>query len=810
MSANTKHGVDFEIGHVLFVDTVAYSQLLIDEQREVLAALNRVIKETPCVRRAESANKLIRLPTGDGVALVFYDSPEAPVECALEIGKTLKTCPQLKLRMGIHSGPVSRVLDVNDQSNVAGAGINVAQRVMGCGDAGHILVSRRAAEDLAVYKRWEPYLHELGECEVKHAMRLCLFNLYTEEVGNPALPDKMKAAHELAAPAVVARERNINRRKVFLIAASLLIFGSFGALYFSFHQQNRISIPKTNFVEDLPVREKGIAVLPFSNLSDNKEDAYFAEGMQDEILTVLAKAADLKVISRTSVMQYKDEARRNLREIARALGVAHVVEGTVQRVGDRIRVSAQLIDARSDSHLWAQHFDRPFTDVFAIQTELAGQIVNQLKARLSPAEKAAMEVRPTSDLPAYDLFVRARQMLGASSFGVQGTQNLFSAAQLLGEAVKRDPAFFLAYCRLASVHDQIYLSGLDRTSVRLALADSAIQSALRLRPDAGETHLALAEHRYCCYLDYNGASEQLKVARQLLPNEPLVFELGGYIDRRQGRWNESIQNLQRALELDPRNANVLQQIALSYGYLRRFAEKARVLEHALALEPDNASIRIARADVEVAWRADLKPLQETIEQIINQDPSAITGIADDCFFVALCERDQAAMQRALNVMPEHGYSNGSVVFSRAWCEGLAARVRNDFANAKKAFTEARGDNEKILRDKPDNVEALSVLGMIDAGLGNKEQAIEEGKRAVALLPVSKDSINGALLLQNLAVIYAWTGEGELASRQLELIVEIPNDVSYGSLKLHPMWDPLRGDPRFEKIVASLAPAAAAP
>ena len=557
----------------------------------------------------------------------------------------------------------------------------------------------------------------------------------------------------------------------------------------------------------MPAAEKSIAVLPFENLSEKKSDANFANGVHDEILTDLAKVSDLKVISRTSTMQYRTGMERNLREIGKALGAAHVVEGSVQRDGQRVRVSVQLIDARSDTHLWAESYERDVADTFALESELAETIVAQLKAKLSPEEKAAIEEESTSDPLAHDLYLEANALITAPLFNVQGTQNLFEAADLLEKAVARDPSYFQAYCKLASVHDQIYLNGPDHTPARLALADAAIKAAQRLRPDAGETHLALAEHLYCGFLDYDRARRELELARRSLPNEPLVFELAGFMDRRQGRWDASTRNLLRALELDPRNTYTLQQLAASYYYMRRYADQAAILDRALAILPNDAGLRVTRAGIALRQSADPGPLHATIDTIVAENPAAAPGLADEWLYLALCERDAVGLDRALAAMPSTGYSNAGFVFPRSWCEAIAARSTRREETARVAFAVAREEVEKTLRDQPDYGESLCLVGMIDAALGRKEEAIREGRGAVELLPLDKDSINGALAIKYLAVIYAWTGEVDQAIQQLQHAAAIPSDVSFGELRLHPFWEPLRGDPRFEKIVASLAPIA---
>ncbi len=798
MSAEVKAKDELEIAHILFIDTVGYSRLLIQEQRQLLEDLSAVVRSTDCFRTADAAGKLIRLPTGDGMALVFSEDPEAPVRCALEVSRAAKEHSHLPLRMGIHSGPVSRVVDVNDRVNVAGGGINTAERVMNCGDAGHILLSKRAADDLAEYDRWQPYLHSLGECEVKHGAKVSLVNLYTDELGNPHLPTRLKQAIEKQA-ARRAAQTAVLRRKFFVwagVSAALVAISIAGYAAYRLGVRHPPSASGPS--------SKSIAVLPFENLSDEKQNMFFTDGVQDEILNDLAKVADLKVISRTSVMQYRSSATRNLRQIAKELGVAHILEGTVQRSGNQVRVSAQLIDARTDTHLWAERYDRDLADVFAIESELAKEIVSQLQAKLSPAEKAAIEERPTSDLRAYELYVRAKDLM-TRAVNVRAEKNLIEAADLLNEAVTRDPMFFLGYCELASAHDQIYLGNIDHTPARLALADAAVKAALKLRPDSGETHLALAEHLYCGFLDYDRARQEVELARRTLPNEPRLYELAGYIDRRQGRWNESVTNLRRALELDPNNFYVLQQIARSYDFLRDFPNEVAVLDRALTIAPDDAGARLQRAAVDLEWHADVSSMHSTIESIVTQNPALAEGLAGAWLDLALCERDPASADRALAAVPAEGSSNEGFAFPRAWCSAVIARTRGNDTGARADFTAARVEAAKFVRDQPLYGPALCVLGLIDAGLGRKEEAIGEGRRAVELLPVSKDAINGALLIEYLALIYTWCGDKDHAIEQLAIVADMPSSVNYGQLKLHPYWDPLRGDPRFEKIVASLAP-----
>ena len=447
MSVEPNSDLQLEIGYLLLIDVVGYSKLLVNEQVELLQELNQIVRSTPSFRNAEAKGKLIRLPTGDGMALVFFRSPEEPAQCALEIHTALKSHPHLQLRMGVHSGPVNQITDVNDRSNVAGTGINVAQRVMDCGDAGHILLSKHVADDLAQYRHWQPYLHDLGEWEVKHGLRLNLVNLYKDGLGNPVIPEKLKRGQRWKKRGTPVRPVRPLRWLKFALVAALLLAALALTSTFLISFRRALSTAETSFGPPamVAVPEKSIAVLPFENLSDDKQNTYFADGVQDEILTDLSKVADLKVISRTSVMQYKNSAQRNLREIGKVLGVAHILEGTVQRSGGRVRVSAQLIDARTDDHLWAERYDRELADVFAIESELAKQIVSQLKSKLSPEEKAAIEQKPTADLAAHDLYIRAKTLIASSALSTPLAESLLEAVRLLNQAVERDPAFARAY-----------------------------------------------------------------------------------------------------------------------------------------------------------------------------------------------------------------------------------------------------------------------------------------------------------------------------------------------------------------------------
>jgi TolB-like protein/class 3 adenylate cyclase len=1082
-----EHEVDedpaLEIAHVLLIDVVGYSKLLVNEQIELLQNLNQIVRGTESFRAAEATGKLIRVPTGDGMALLFFHSPEEPVRCALEISRALQERPHIQLRMGVHSGPINRISDVNDKTNIAGSGINIAQRVLDCGDAGHILLSKHIAEDLTSYRQWQPFLHDLGECEVKHGLRLHLFNLYKDGLGNPQIPEKLKrrrrehgAGVTIRPPPMLmdfgdyelleqigrggqgvvfrARQKSLNRivalkviglglwateanlkrfRREAEAAAALEHPGIVpihevgerdGSCYFSMKfveggqldivakrepmplrraaeliakvartvhyahehgilhrdikpgnilldeegephltdfglarlvetessvtqtldvlgtpsymapeqavgnnaavsrltdvyglgavlyqlltgqppfaggttyetiklvldtepRQPRLLNPKIDrdlsticlkclekdskrryssalaLAEDLerwlkhepilarrtgifargrkwvqrnPARAlsaaclvalaaatgwivwkselirqpltNGIAVLPFESLSEQKEQAAFADGVQDDILTKLAKIGDLKVISRNSVMEYR--GKRNVRQIGDALRVSHVLEGSARRSGDRIHLNAQLIDTRTDTHVWAEEYDRDLNDLFAVQAEIAQKVAQHLRAKLSATEQASVEEKPTQDLVAYELYTRATSLIYNAQVpsGPLGDpdKTLSEAVDLLNKAVGRDPNFFLAYCQLAFAHDLI-----GDTPERLALAKLAIDSAFRLRPDSGEAHLALGWHLYLGNADYDRARIELALAQKGLPNNPRIYHLAGRIDRREGRWADAIQNLERACELDPRNLPYLIYFGATYLWLHDYEQWAKVMDRIVALHPERRPGRIFRACLEVFRRADTAPLRAEIERILTNEPGSEKDpfVAGQRYTLALYDRDwDTASNVAAVLSQKNSLEWGLPQLSRDFWVGVVARLKGDETSARAAFMRARAQQEEEIRDHPDDASPLADLGLIDAGLGRKEEALNEGQRAMELARSVKDAFIEPYVRMCFAIICAWTGERELALGQLEALIKTPGFLTYGNLRLSPLWDPLRGDPRFEKIVASLAP-----
>ena len=590
------------------------------------------------------------------------------------------------------------------------------------------------------------------------------------------------------------------RRLIRLAALVLLTVSGLGLTSYIWYRQHfRVRMVLTAMIAP----EKSVAVLPFENLSSDNEDAFFADGVQDDILTKLAKIRDLKVISRTSVMQYRGE--RNMREIGVALGVSHVLQGSVRKSGTQLHLNAQLIDTRTDTHVWAEQYDCDLNGVFAAQSEIALKVADRLQAKMSRAEKLDMARPPTADLTAFQFYTHAKNLLLMTSFSGGTEANLRQAVDLLNRAVSQDSSFFQAHCLLSHAHDLLYFFGFDRTPARVALAESAIQAAFRLRPESGEAHLARAENFYRGYLDYDHALAELELARQSLPNDPMVFELKGYIDRRRGKQQEALQSLERAVDLDPRNFFTLQQIAASYDLLQRYADEASMLERALVIKPGDLDTKIARALMEVDWKADTRPLHRLIDEIRAKNPADVENVADAWLVCALAERDATAAKAALNASGENPLSDDVIQFNRPFIEGVVARMTNDVDKARVAFTAARAAQEKMVQAQANYGPPLCVLGLIDAALARKEDALREGRRAVELLSVEKDAINGPRMIAHLAMIAAWAGEKDLACEQLTMAIHPPAPVTYGQLKLLPFWDPLRGDPRFEKIVASLAP-----
>jgi TolB-like protein/Tfp pilus assembly protein PilF len=802
MDAQKNIDFEFEIGHVLFIDVVGYTKLAVDDQREILADLNRMVRETPTFRAAERTGKLSRLPTGDGMALVFFTSPEAPAHCAVELAKALRDYRRCVIRMGLHSGPVSGITDVNDHSNIAGAGINIAQRVMDCGDAGHILLSRHIAEDLENYRFWRPYLHSLGECEVKHGQRLGLVNLYSDEVGNAETPAKVQAAATRVSDAANDRASRSGLLLTVLIALSLI--GIVVSLLS--HRSGRSIQPEPgSSVPGPAVSDKSIAVLPLENLSDDKQNTYFADGVQDQILTNLAKVSDLRVISHTSVRQYKSGVQRNVREIGQQLGVAYVVEGSVQRSGDSLRINAQLIDARTDTHIWGETYDRTAADLFAIQSELAQAIAGQLKAKISPQQKAEIEERPTQDLVAFQLYTQAKTIIDSYINAEDVRAALLQALQSLDQAIKRDPNFVSAYCYAARANDLLYFFDLDPTQDRVESAEGAVKVARNLRGDSAEVHFTRGDFLFRCRRDYEGAQEELTLARPGLPNSTPFFILSGYINRRRNRFPEAERDFSTAMALDPRNPNAYNLLSDTYFLERRYAESVQNYARVLAAGEQTPIVLFRKASSYFYGTGDSNALRDILTKVPEMDVAG--GQTPARVLLALMDNNFAEAERVLAASPRQDFQDidFSFYFPKSWYEAMIARAKGDGARATDAFQKTRAILEQRLTVKPEHARTIAVLAQVDAALGRKDLALREAQHAVDLMPLSKDIYDGALVLEGLAQVYTWSGDRDRALETVEKLVSIPSYTNYARLRFHPLWAPLRGDPRFEKIVNSLGP-----
>jgi TolB-like protein/Tfp pilus assembly protein PilF len=796
MAAEVKKEIELEIAHVLFTDIVGYSKLPIHQQRAVVECLNEIVRGTDEFQAAETTGRLIKIPTGDGITLVFYQSPEAPVECALEISRALKKHPEVQLRMGIHSGPVSGVIDATGKANVAGAGINIAQRVMDCGDAGHILLSKHVAEDLEEYPHWQPHLHELGECEVKHGVLISVVNLFTPELGNPVVPEKLKAARVAAA---AQRKRAAFRWLSLGMVSLLAVIALIGFPLFRYRRPLGTA--------ELLVPEKSIAVLPFGNLSEDKANAYFADGIQDEILTRLSKIADLKVISRTSTQHYKS-APENLSEIAKQLGVAHILEGSVQKSDDTVRVNVQLIKAASDSHLWADTFDRKLTDIFSVESEVARAIADQLRAKLTGEEEQVIAAKPTDNPDAYDAYLRG---LAYTLKTTTSPVNALAAQKYLREAVRLDPKFALAWALLSYADASGYIvQSLQPTVALREEARQAAETALTLQPNLGEAVLAKGHYHYACLKDYDTAVRYFEQARPLLPNSSRIPESLAYLTRRRGEWDRSESYFNEAERLDPRNVTMLNEHAASYISLRRFPEALRKLDQVLNIVPDDVDTLTIKATVAQA-EGDLPRASALLAPLHPNADGSYTLEAQ--VYQEILERRPAQMIPRLKEIltkpdPALGPINGELRFWLGW----AQEVAGDLATAKETWRQARSELESFVKEQPDNYLIIGDLALTNMALGDKAAAFKLIVQATTANPIEKDALTGPAPIEILARVAAQRGEPDRAIAALQKLLSIPyagpfpaGPLTPALLRLDPMFDPLRNDPRFQKLAATPAP-----
>jgi TolB-like protein/class 3 adenylate cyclase/Tfp pilus assembly protein PilF len=789
MSVKSQKEIQLEIAHVLFIDIVGYSKFSINHQHAAIEELKQIVRASEQFQRAEAAGRLIKIPTGDGIALVFYTSPEAPVQCAVEISHGLKEHPRLQLRMGVHSGPVSGVIDVSGETNVAGAGINIAQRVMDCGDAGHILLSKRVAEDLDEYEQWRPRLHDLGSCEVKHGVRISVVNLYADQVGNPQLPKKFQAL----------KKRKARMRRVATTAALLAVVVIVGgiAMFSRYRVRSVLTAP-----------EKSIAVLPFENYSRDPDNAYFAEGIQDEILSRLAKIADLKVISRTSTQHYKS-APENLPEIAKQLGVAHILEGSVQKSGDVVRVNVQLIKAASDSHLWADTYDRKLTDIFSVESDVARAIADQLRVHLTGREVEVMAVKPTNNPEAYDAYLRG---LAYTLKTLPTPVNALGAQKYLREAVRLDPKFALGWALLSIVDARNYLTqSLQPTVALREEARQAAETALTLQPNLGEAILAKGTYHYNCLKDYDTAVRYFEQARQLLPNSSSIPEWLAYVARRRGQWDRSEAYFNEAERLDPRNVNLFTQHATNDICLRHFAEALRKFDQILDITPDDSNILVQKAGIAQA-QGDL-PRASALLAPLHFGASDLEGLETQVYQAILERRSAPVISHLKEILakpdPALGYFNGVLRFWLGW----AQEVDGDHVGAQETWRQARRELEAFLKEQPDNHVLIGDLALINMGLGDKAAAFALAERAMVMNPIEKDAVTGPIPIEVLARVAARMGEPDRAIAALQKLLSIPcvgallagTPPTPALLRLDPMFDPIRNNPRFQELLSSPAP-----
>ena len=547
--------------------------------------------------------------------------------------------------------------------------------------------------------------------------------------------------------------------------------------------------------------DKSIAVLPFQNLSDEKENAYFADGMQDDILTNLSKIGDLKVISRMSVMSYRGEGVRNAREIGKALGVATLLEGSVRRVGNRVRVNVQLIDASNDEHVWAEDYDRDLTDVFAIQTDLAQKIASALQAKLSPNEKARLDHRPTQNSDAYLLFVQAHDYANRAEMFHDTS---LKAEPLFEQAIKLDPNFAAAFAGLSMVESWVYHNS-DPAPSRREKARLDAEEALRLQPDLPEGHLALGFSYYYGDRDYERALAEFEIAKRGLPNESQAYMAIGAIQRRQGKWAESNANLEKAATLDPKNTNVLGQLCFSYIAQRNFETADKFLDSAIAASPQAFQPRALKGFMAVLWKGDLSAAKEVFSSVPPEtDPNGLMTWAQ-AWMLTLERKYPDALQTLERYRGETMFTTTTAPCPKVFAEGIIYLLQRDKAKAQAALEQARVISEKLLREAPADPARHAQHGVILAMLGQKEEAIAEGKRAVELLPESQDALDGPQGTAALAEICAWTGEFDEAFRLLDHLLAVPSNITVPMLKLDPAWDPLRQDPRFQALIDKYRP-----
>jgi serine/threonine-protein kinase len=793
MSTEIKKEIALEIAHVLFIDIVGYSKLSINEQHAAVDQLTQIVRATEQFQKAEASERLIKIATGDGLALVFYASPEAPVRCAVELSRTLKDHPQLRLRMGIHSGPVSGVIDVTGRTNLAGAGLNVAQRVLECGDAGHILLSKHVAEDLEEYDEWRPRLHDLGTCEVKHGVRIGIANLYDSAVGNAQLPNKLQ---------VIQKHRARVRRTE--VAVALLVLAAIAAGFvFLLRRPTRSALASV---------EKSIAVLPFENLSEEKGNAYFAEGIKDEILTKLAAVRDLKVISRTSTAKYESKPD-NLKSVAQELGVSTILEGAVQKAGDKVRVNVQLIDARADTHLWAKSYDRDLKDVLAVESEVSQEIAEALQAKLSPSESHALASAGTHDAEAYDLFLRGEYEFHQSESKEDADANN-RAEEFYRQALARDPNFADAAEGLARSRLRRHWFFSPLTSSELKDVTSIIDRALALAPNLPEAHLALGLFFYRGHRQYGIALTEFNRTLELQPNNALARVYSAWVYRRRGEWERSLADLQRAQELDPRDAGILVEIGNTYHPLRLWKDAERAELRALAMDPHNKGAADTLLKTNLNATGDADSARRAFDGFPAEIKSNLSGLGPGGYeggvnvieaigIPVYLDLIQRRFSDAFEALEKETAQNDREHLLQLVGRAVLRLLAGQTEAAKSAAEQALPLLGASLKERPDDAFAITELSWVYLALGRNADALRLSRQAADLMPIENDALSGPTSQIGLAQIEARAGAPEEAVKTLRRLLSIPAGrvASIALLKIDPVWDPIRNRPDFQQLLS---------
>jgi TolB-like protein/class 3 adenylate cyclase len=779
MDETAKVPVELAIAHVLFIDIVGYSKLTTRDQNAAVATLNETVQGCEPFQIAERADRILKIPTGDGMALVFYRSPEEPAECAVALARALKQHSNLPVRMGIHSGSVSGVVDVSGRANVAGAGINIAQRVMDCADAGHILVSKHAADDLAEYERWHPLLHDLGSCEVKHGVKVHVVSLCDDSIGNSGVPSKLRT-----------QRLRIRRRRLIWIGAVTALLGLTTALLLFWRAREKVRVSSVS---------RTVAVLPFESLSTNPENAIFASGVHREVLNSLAKLADLKVISRTSVMRYKPGTERNLKDIAQDLGVAFVVEGSVQREANHVVLTAELIEAANDTQVWAQNFDGDIADVLSFQNEIAERISNQLGAKLSQQERTDLAAKPTKDMAAFENYIRARALMEAGDVDEEHdkfVEDNKRAVQLLEQAVARDPKFAAAYWALTEANIQLFRSTNPPSLEYRARAEEALKGAQRLAPQAGETFHAESRVIYYGYGDFKRALAILEQAAKTLPNNAEVAMTRALLYRRFGRWQEAYSLFVRETELNPHDLTAYLLAAAVAQNLRWWPESDQIQERIAKRYPRRVRSVAMEHAVSLRQRGDVEAGNKELEKLNLQIPSEYVPR----FYINFWNHN---FEECRKLLPEVAKSPDPELQDDRWDKELQLFFVTKGSFDRQAALAAEKQLEERLQQSTNlELEESLVVSVSNVKmlLGKKDDAIRLCQKWVEKHPVSDDALVNVQALKRLAYVYLFAGDHERALQMLRKLVEVPGGENYGPLKYNPIFDELRNDPRFQVIV----------